>query len=185
MPVYLETDVRKWGCAQNLDTCIYITIGTGVGLGILVHGKPIHGLVHPDDSIRGICSYHEACLEGLVCGSAIEKRCNKKGIEIDDDAVWNLIAHYIGIALANFICTLSPQKIILEGGIMKRDFLFAMIRCKVKEFLSDYTASDVLKNHIETYIVPPNLKYCGVLGGICVAQQEREQQVSKSDEFFK
>ncbi len=188
VPLYFETDVNgaalaegMWGSAVGLDTFIYITVGTGVGLGIVANGRPVHGLVHPegghivlplhpDDPIEGVCPYHRGCLEGLTCGTAIEKRCNKRGAAIDDaDAVWDLVAHYLGVALANFICTLSPQKIILGGGIMKREFLFPRIRRKVLESLNGYVASELVKNHIEDYIVPPALTHCGVLGGICLA----------------
>lgn len=191
VPVALDTDVNgaalaegAWGAAQGLDTFIYITVGTGLGLGVIANGKPLHGLVHPegghillplrsDDRQGGSCPYHGSCLEGLVCGPAIEKRCGMRGVDIPDaHPVWDLVAHYLALGLANFICTVSPQKIIIGGGIMtKRPFVLPAIRKKTAAALAGYVASEAITKHIDSYIVLPALEHCGVLGGIVLAEQ--------------
>ena len=148
---------------------IYITIGTGVGAGIFAEGNLIHGMLHPeaghvliqkrsDDTYQGKCPYHKSCLEGLAAGPAIEERWGKKAIELKDrEEVWDLESYYIAQALVGYILTVSPEMIILGGGVMHQEQLFPKIRGYVKELLNGYIQTEELE-HIENYIVPASLQ---------------------------
>jgi fructokinase len=192
LPLGFDTDVNtaalgeaRWGAAQGLSDFIYLTIGTGIGGGGMVNGGLIHGLVHPEmghlriphdweaDPFPGICPYHGDCLEGLATGPAIEARWGQKGEMLPrDHPAWQLEAHYLALGLVNLICTLSPHRIIIGGGVMDQDQLFPMIRIKVQELLNDYISAPEIMEHIDQYIVPPQLgSQAGVLGAIALAQQ--------------
>ncbi|WP_322509152.1 ROK family protein [Anaerolinea sp.] len=192
LPIAFEHDVvgaaigeAAWGAAKGLSDFIYITIGTGIGGGILVNGKPIHGLVHPEvghmrlphdlkkDPFLGNCPYHGDCFEGLASGPALEKRWGMPGYQIPDDhPAWSLEAEYIALAVSNLILTTSPQKIILGGGVMQRSHLFPVIRQKVLGILNGYVQARALLDDIEHYIVPPGLgNRAGILGSLAMAQQ--------------
>lgn len=192
LPVNFDTDVNAaalgeycWGAAKGLDSFIYLTIGTGIGGGGVINNRLMHGLIHPEmghiliphdrdrDPFPGRCPYHGDCLEGLACGPAIEERWKTKPQELPPDhEAWELEANYIALALVNYICTLSPRRIILGGGVMKQEFLFDMIRPRVKELLKDYLLADEILKHIDEYIVPPALGgRAGVLGAMALARQ--------------
>ncbi len=175
VPIGLDTDVNgsclgemTYGCAKGLDSVIYITIGTGVGVGVSVNGKLLHGMLHPEgghillerhpeDPEGGICPYHKNCLEGFASGPSIEKRWGKKAIElVDRPEVWELESYYIAQALTDYIMILSPQKIILGGGVMHQEQLFPLIRSKVKEMVNGYINTKELED-IDNYIVPASL----------------------------
>ncbi len=191
VPVFFDTDVnvaaigeKKWGVARGLDNFIYITIGTGIGGGVIINGKPVHGLIHPEmghirliqnisiDPYKGRCPFHNNCFEGLASGPAIEERWNKKAHELEPNHPgWVLEADYIAQALSNFICCFSPQKIILGGGVMQQDHLFPLIRNKTLEYLNNYVQSKTILANIEDYIVPPGLgNQSGILGAIALAR---------------
>lgn len=200
IPVAIDTDVNAaavgegvWGAAQGLEDFIYLTIGTGIGGGALCNGKPVHGLVHPEmghiaiphdrthDPYPGHCPYHGDCLEGLACGPAIRARW---GISADqlpaDHPAWKLEAHYIALALRNFICTLSPKRIILGGGVMQQTQLFPMIRDETLRLLNGYVQSPAILEQIDRYIVAPGLgNRAGVLGSIALAQALFRSQAHK------
>ncbi len=192
LPLGFDTDVNaaalgeaRWGAAQGLSDFVYLTIGTGIGGGGMVNGGLMHGLVHPEmghmriphdweaDPFPGICPYHGDCLEGLATGPALEARWGQKGETLPrDHPAWQMEAHYLALGLVNLICTLSPQRIIIGGGVMDQDQLFPMIRVKVQELLSDYISAREILEHIDHYIVPPKLgPQAGVLGAIALAQQ--------------
>lgn len=175
VPIGFDTDVNSsvlgevtFGCGKNLDNVIYITVGTGVGVGIYVNRQLLHGMVHPeaghmllskhkDDSYEGNCPYHKTCLEGLAAGPAIEKRWGAKAIDLSDKPlVWDLEAYYLAQAIVNYILILSPNKIILGGGVMHQKHLFPLIRNYVIELLSGYINSKELED-IDHYIVPASL----------------------------
>jgi fructokinase len=174
-----------WGAAQGLDNFIYLTIGTGIGGGVIAGGKPVHGLVHPEighmllrrdphlDPFTGCCPYHGDCLEGLACGPALEKRWGTKGYNLPPDhPAWELEATYLSDALHNLVITLSPQKLILGGGVMQQEQLFPIIRQKVARSLNGYIQSDIIMHHMDDYIVPPALgNEAGALG--CIAMASR------------
>ncbi len=174
-----------WGGSKGYDPSLYLTIGTGIGGGYIVNGKPLIGLLNlemghvriPHDRERdpfpGSCPFHGDCFEGLASGPAIEKRLGLAGAVIPEkDAFWDIEADYISLALMNYILTLSPKKIILGGGVMQREFLFAKVRRRVRELLNGYVASKSILENIATYILPPGLgNQSGSLGAIALAMQ--------------
>lgn len=193
LPIGFDTDVNAaalgeaaFGCMKDVENGIYITIGTGVGVGVLSEGSLLHGMLHPEgghillskneaDSFSGCCPYHGTCLEGLASGPAIEKRYGKKAIELKDEpAVWELEAEYIAKALVNYILILSPERIVLGGGVMHQEQLFPLIRKKTAELLGGYLHTRQLSD-IEHYIVPPSLNdNQGILGCVKLALNAME-----------
>jgi len=191
VPVAFDTDVNaaavgehSWGAAQGLGTIIYLTIGTGIGGGGLIDGRPMHGLIHPEmghifvprapgDDYAGHCPFHGDCLEGMACGPALEDRWGCPASELPPDhPAWPIQAHYLAYGLANFIVTLSPERIILGGGVMHQPQLFPMVRRNVQRILAGYVQAPALREGIEHYIVPPGLgDRAGVLGALAMARQ--------------
>ena len=192
LPVGFDTDVNgaalaewRWGAARGLETFIYLTIGTGVGGGGMVNGRLMHGLVHPEmghirlphdwqaDPYPGRCPFHGDCLEGMASGPAIEARWQQPAELLPaDHEAWALEANYLAYALVNFIVTLSPQRIILGGGVMQQAHLFPLVRERVQELLNGYVQSPAVTERIDSYIVPPALgNRAGVLGAIALGQQ--------------
>ena len=195
VPVGFDTDVNgaalgehRWGAAQNWDTFIYITVGTGIGGGGMVGGKLMHGLIHPemghillpmhdDDPLdRGVCPFHPNCLEGLAAGPAIQARWNAPGETLTaDHPAWDLEAHYLAHAIEAMMCVMSPQGIILGGSVMHQTQLFPLVRQKVVDLLNDYLKHDDLKT-CEDVIVPPGLgDNAGVMGAIALAMVAAEK----------
>ncbi|RME74331.1 MAG: ROK family protein [Chloroflexi bacterium] len=195
VPVGFDTDVNgaalgeaRWGAGQGLDNFIYLTIGTGIGGGGLVNGQLLHGLVHPemghillpphpdDPHPEGFCPFHGHCLEGMASGPALEKRWQARGETLPPDhPAWELEAHYLALGLVNFICTLSPQRIIMGGGVMDQPHLFPLVRRKVQTLLNGYIQSPAILSGIDRYIVPPGLgSRAGVLGAIALGAQAVE-----------
>lgn len=185
VPMEFDTDVNgaalgeaKFGAAKGLKSCLYITVGTGVGAGALVDGKLVHGLSHPEmghilvrrhpeDTYEGKCPYHKDCLEGIAAGPSIEARWSVKGSELSaDHPAWEMIAYYLAQALMNYILVLSPEKIIMGGGVMKQKQLFPLIHRNVIEMLNGYIQNDAILKNIEEYIVYPEL---GDNAGLCGA----------------
>lgn len=175
IPVGFDTDVNgsvlgeiTFGCMKGLDSGIYMTIGTGIGVGIYCNGNLLHGMLHPEaghmlvqkhstDTYEGKCPYHCTCLEGLASGPAIEGRYKKKAAELADCTnVWELEAYYLSQAIVNYILTISPKRIVLGGGVMHQMQLFPLIRSKVKELLAGYLNTKEL-NDMDSYIVPCSL----------------------------
>jgi fructokinase len=197
VPVGFDTDVNaaalgehRWGAAQDVDTFVYITVGTGIGGGAMIAGNLLHGLVHPEmghvriphdrtrDPFEGVCPFHGDCLEGLATGPAIEARWEQRGENLPGDhPAWPLEAHYLALGLVDIICTLSPQRIILGGGVMERTFLFPMIRSRVRDLLNGYIQAPAITDQIDAYIVPPGLgRQAGVLGAIALAARAPENE---------
>jgi fructokinase len=192
LPVTFDTDVNgaalgehRWGAAQGLDTFIYLTIGTGLGGGGMANGRSMHGLIHPEmghvrvphdweaDPFPGSCPYHGDCLEGLAAGPALEQRWGKPGEMLPPDhPAWALEARYLALGLVNFIVVLSPQRVIMGGGVMKQAQLFPLVRREVQALLNGYIQAPALLEGIDDYIVPPALGgRAGVLGAIALAQR--------------
>ncbi|NJM99536.1 MAG: ROK family protein [Phormidesmis sp. RL_2_1] len=192
VPIGFDTDVNAaalgefyWGNAQGLETFLYLTVGTGIGGGAMVNGKLVHGLLHPEmghilipqdsaaDTFAGCCPFHHNCLEGLASGVAIEKRWGQKATTLPaDHPAWRLEAHYLALSLVNFILTLSPERIILGGGVMAQTQLFPLIQAQVRSYLSPYLAIPKIITAIEDYIVPPQLgDQAGLMGALALAQQ--------------
>lgn len=191
VPVAFDTDVNaaavgegRWGCAQGLADYLYLTIGTGIGGGVVANGRLVHGMVHPelghtlitrrvDDHYEGHCPYHgHRCLEGLASGPAMTARWQAPTTELPDyHPAWEMEADYIAQALVNCLCTLSPQRIILGGGVMEQKQLLAMVQHRVIQLLNGYIQHDSILNHIDQIIVSPSLgNRAGVLGAMVLAQ---------------
>lgn len=197
VPVGWDTDVNvaalgewRWGAAQGLDTFLYITVGTGVGGGGLSNGRMMHGLIHPEmghiriptqvpagidaPEFAGFCPYHGDCLEGLTSGPAMQARWGAPAETLPTNhPAWELEAHYLALACVNFVTTLSPQKIIIGGGVGSAPQIFPMLRPKVRELLNGYVdAPEITTDAINEYIVPPALgNRSGALGAIALAEQ--------------
>lgn len=190
-PVGFDTDVNgaalgeyRWGAGQGLDTLIYLTIGTGIGGGALVGGKLVHGLVHPEmghirlvrdpqrDPFPGACPFHGDCFEGLASGPALEKRWGTRAENLPaDHPAWELEAYYISSALATYVCMLSPQRIIIGGGVTSQPQMFPLIRAGLVKQLNGYVQSAALLERTDEYVVPPGLgNQAGVLGAIALAE---------------
>jgi fructokinase len=189
--VAFDTDVNaaalgeyRWGAAQGLDTFCYITIGTGIGGGGMAGGNLLHGLLHPEfghiriphdtgaDPFPGACPYHGDCWEGLASGRAIEARWGRPPQELDgNDEVWELEARYLALGLVSVICVLSPQRIVIGGGVGTVPGLLALVRPQVVALLNGYLNSVAVGDGIVDYITPPALgSRSGVLGAIALAE---------------
>lgn len=195
VPVGFDTDVNgsmlgeaTWGCARGLDSAVYITVGTGIGVGIMAGGKLLHGMLHPegghilmpvrsDDPYKGKCPYHGTCLEGLASGPAIEARWGAPAKELADrPEVWDLEAYYLAHALTNYIMILSPQKIILGGGVMHQTHLMGRIRQYVKDMIGGYLVTKELED-LDSYIVLPSLDdNQGILGALKLGMEELDRE---------
>jgi fructokinase len=181
-PIVFDTDVNaaalaesRWGAARGLRSFLYVTVGTGLGGGALIDGRLLHGRLHPEmghirvphdrarDPFPGNCPYHGDCLEGLAAGPAIQARWGHPGHLLPDKhAAWDLEAEYLALGIGSWTCTLSPQRIVLGGGIMQREELFPRIRVRVAELLNGYLEPPE--------IVPPELGVrAGVLGALALA----------------
>lgn len=191
LPVGFDTDVNgaalaeyKWGNPSDVNSLVYYTIGTGVGAGVVISGQPVHGLVHPEgghilirqDKVRdpyaGFCSYHGNCLEGLCCGPSIQDRFGIPAQDLPiDHPIWEIIAGYIAQACVAQICQISPEKIVLGGGVMEQKQLFPMIHQEVVRLLNNYVKHPMILEHIDQYITPPALgNRSGACGAMALAQ---------------
>jgi len=197
VPIAFDTDVNgaalgewRWGKAQGLKTFIYLTVGTGVGGGAYVEGNLLHGLVHPEmghisikhdiakDPFEGACPFHGDCFEGLASGVAIEKRWGQRGgvLPVDHPA-WDLETDYIAQALANYLLTLSPQRIIIGGGVGSLEHLLPRVQKRTREIINGYVQSPVILENIESYIVNPGLgNRSGMLGAVALAEQSLKKR---------
>lgn len=192
LPVAFDTDVNaaalaewRWGAGQGLHTLIYLTVGTGIGGGAVVHGRLLHGLAHPEmghmriphdwerDPFPGTCPYHGDCLEGLAAGPALEARWGQPAESLPPEhPAWELEADYLALGLMNLVYALAPQRIILGGGVMEQSHLFPRIRQKLLLLFKGYVVSPALLQDMDRYIMPPALgRRAGVLGAIALAQQ--------------
>ena len=191
VPIGFDTDVNaaaageaRWGAGRGLPNFLYLTVGTGIGGGALVNGEVIHGLLHPEmghiriphdlgaDPFPGSCPYHKDCLEGLASGPAMQARWGKRAQDLPaDHPAWALEAHYLALGLATWVCTVSPERILLGGGVMQQASLFPMIRQELLRLLNGYIDAKPLLNEIDSYVAPPELgSRAGVLGAMVLAE---------------
>jgi fructokinase len=191
VPVAFDTDVNaaalgehRWGACQGLDTFCYITVGTGIGGGGMAGGKRLHGLLHPEfghmriphdldvDPFPGVCPYHGDCWEGLASGRAIEARCGRPAASLDGDhAVWALEARYLALGLVSVMCVLSPERIVVGGGVAHHDGLLALVRRDVLALMNGYLEASAVIDEIGNYITLPKLGLrAGVIGAIALAE---------------
>lgn len=191
VPVALDTDVNAaalaevtYGAAKGLKSCLYVTVGTGVGGGLIIEENLVHGLVHPelghmllrsapnDPSPDGFCPYHKGCLEGLASGPAIEKRWGKSAKELGEDhPAWELECEYLAQMCVNSILSFSPACIVLGGGVMQQEHLFPRIRRRTVELLGGYVKHERIEKYIDTFIVSPGLMTnSGAVGALLLAR---------------
>lgn len=192
VPVALDTDVNaaalaewKLGAAKGLNGCMYVTIGTGIGGGIISNGRILHGTMHPelghillqpspDDPMpEGICPYHQGCLEGLASGPSIERRWKISARDLPPaHPAWELESGYLARLCADAMLFVAPERIILGGGIMHQQFLLDAIRRKTAELLGGYLPDLSWGKNREEYIVPPALgDHSGILGAWLLSRQ--------------
>lgn len=187
VPIAWTTDVNAAaygeyvaGSAQGLNSCVYYTIGTGIGGGAISNGKFVEGFSHtemghmivkphPKDTYEGNCPYHHNCLEGMASGTAIEKRNGIKGNDLNENhETWQYEAYYIAQAVYNTTLMLSPEKIILGGGVMKQTHLLELIRKEYDAIMKEY----VFTPPLEDYIVTPALgDDAGTKGCLALARE--------------
>jgi fructokinase len=193
VPIGFDTDVNgavlgeaRWGAAQGLETAIYVTIGTGIGGGALIGGKLAHGLVHPemghlllprepdDLDFAGYCPFHGArCWEGVASGPAMERRWGRRAETLPSDhPAWDLEARYIASALTTLVLVLSPDRLILGGGVMQVEQLFPLIRKHLQRSLGGYVQADAFVTGMDQYVVPPQLgQHAGIAGAFALAER--------------
>ncbi len=192
VPVGFDTDVNGaalgehlWGAAQGVGTSVYMTIGTGIGGGIMVDGRLLHGLIHPEvghmapphdltvDPFPGVCPFHGDCLEGLASGPAIGARWGVPATQLGPDhPAWDLEAHYLAHLCRTLVCMVSPQRIVLGGGVMEQLQLFAKVRALTQTELNGYVQAPEILERIDEFIVPPALgNRAGAAGCIALGQQ--------------
>ncbi|SET88273.1 ROK family protein [Stigmatella erecta] len=196
IPVGFDTDVNgaalgegRWGAARGLDTYVYLTVGTGIGGGGVINHQRMHGLIHPEmghiwlprspdevPSFQGVCPYHGACFEGLASGPALHRRWGGQAETLPaHHPAWALEAHYISLAISNFIATLSPQRVILGGGVMEQKHLYPLVRDEVRRLLNGYIQSPSILERMDAYVVPPALGgLSGAAGALALAQRALE-----------
>lgn len=194
VPIKIDTDVNAAALGEYKDghglgkrSVFYMTIGTGVGAGFAIEGKTLYGLTHPEmghvfirpiaeDDFAGHCPSHGDCLEGMVAGPAIEARYGIKGHLLGEDhVVWDYVADYIGQALVMFNLTLSPEVMLLGGGVSQQEHLFPKIRAAFKKHMNGYMDHEVLNGDLEDYIMyPKNGQKAGLIGSMYLALQALE-----------
>ncbi len=192
VPVGFDTDVNsavlgeaRWGAAQGLSTVVYVTIGTGIGGGALIGGQLAHGLVHPemghllvpreldDFEFAGDCPFHGArCWEGLASGPAMQHRWGQRAETLPAaHRAWDLEARYIASGLSTLVLVLSPERIILGGGVTQAESLLPLVRKYLMRSLAGYVQADSLLKDIDQYVVPPLLgTQSGIAGGLALAE---------------
>ena len=189
-PVILDTDVnaaalaeQRLGAARGADPVLYVTVGTGIGVGVVVHGKPVHGLVHPEmghvlvaplanDPFEGACPFHGRCLEGVASGTALRARLGGAGAETlpDNHQLFTLAGGYLGLALATAVLTLSPQRIVVGGSVAARPAVLPALRAALLDALGGYVPT-LDAGAIDSYVVPPAFPDSGLRGGFLLAER--------------
>jgi fructokinase len=189
-PIGFDTDVNaaalaehRWGAARDVKTFVYLTIGTGIGGGVVVDGSPIHGLMHPeighiyprrhplDLGFVGVCPFHGDCLEGVASGPAIVARTGTSLGQLDEShPQWEIEADYLGQLCAQLVATVSPQRIIMGGGVMSQARLLPLIRPRLRHWLGGYIDRREILDCADRYVVAPDLgDRAGVLGALVLA----------------
>ncbi|MDY6922337.1 MAG: ROK family protein [Pseudomonadota bacterium] len=191
VPVIIDTDVNgaamgegRWGAARGCRSHAYVTIGTGVGVGVVVDSRPVHGLAHPeaghlrprrlrDDDFAGHCAWHGDCLEGLISGPALRERLGAPADELSDDhPVFDLVGAYLGEALAMVTLVVSPERIVVGGGVGRRPAVLAAARHALAASLNGYVAQ--MAEQAEEFLAPPMLgSHSGLFGAMALALAAR------------
>lgn len=201
LPIGFDTDVNgaalgeyRWGAARGLSDFIYLTVGTGIGGGAMIDGNLLHGAMHPEmghilipqdinrDAFTGVCQYHKNCLESLASGTSMSARWQvDSALDLPSDhEAWDLEAHYLGLGIANYILTLSPQRIILGGGVMHQTHLLQKIRNEVVKCLNGYIKFEKIIKQLDKYLVKPGLKdNSGICGALALAEKSYHEVISQ------
>ena len=194
VPVAVDTDVNgaalaeyRWGAAQGYDPALYVTVGTGIGGGVIIGGAPLHGLLHPEmghiavprardaagnrDEFAGICPFHGDCMEGMAAGGALAARVGRSADDLaPDDPVWELEAHYLAAGLAQHVLVLSPQRIVLGGGVLQQEHLLPRIHAALRAQLRSYIARPQVDADVSSYVVAPHFgDEAGLAGAFALA----------------
>jgi fructokinase len=191
VPVAFDTDVNaaalaehRWGAGRGVDSVCYVTVGTGIGTGLVVNGRPWHGLVHPEgghmrvphdrerDPFEGSCPVHGDCWEGLAAGGAMAERWQTPPERLDvDHPAWALEAEYLALGIVNLILMVSPERVIVGGGVLEHRPLLDMIRAQLRTVMAGYLEAPEVGDGIGSYLVAPELgDRAGVLGAVALAQ---------------
>ncbi|MGI8713813.1 MAG: ROK family protein [Solirubrobacteraceae bacterium] len=194
VPVAFETDVnaaalgeQRWGAGREAASLCYITVGTGIGAGLLVNDRPVHGLVHPEvghlriphddrrDPFAGACPFHGDCWEGLAGGPALAARWGHQGRDLPDQhPAWELEAEYLALGTLSIVMVASPHRVILGGGVMERAPLLGLVRARLADLVAGYLDQPLLGAEVDRYVVSPALDGdAGVLGAIALAARLR------------
>jgi len=193
VPVGFDTDVnaaalgeQRWGAGEGAASVGYLTVGTGIGAGLVLDGRPRHGLVHPEvghiriprdpgDAFEGTCPMHGDCWEGLACGPAMAKRWDISPEDLPEDhPAWELEAGYLALGILSIVLVASPERMIVGGGVMEQPALLGMVRRRLRELLAGYLETPALGVGIDSYLVAPALgDRAGVLGAIALARELR------------
>lgn len=185
VPVVFDTDVNaaalaehRWGAGRGLRSLWYVTVGTGIGGGAVVDGAILHGLSHPEfghlriprdgdaDSFAGSCPYHGDCLEGLASGTALEARWGRPASEIEDEEAWALEARYLALGLLAVVAVLSPERIVVGGGVAGRAGLLGKVQADLTVLMNGYHGFEPADGFVTT---PELGSRSGVLGAIALA----------------
>ncbi|MEP6886364.1 MAG: ROK family protein [Gammaproteobacteria bacterium] len=190
VPTRFDTDVNgaakaegRWGAARGLDDFAYLTVGTGVGVGLVVNGRLVYGFGHPElgharlarmagDDWPGACALHSDCVEGLASGTAIAARSGMPAEEVPADSpIWQAVAHALAQLLNTIVLATAPRRIILGGGVTQsRPELLVRVRTLLLQALNGYLALEEIAGPIENYIVAPGLgSAAGPLGALALA----------------
>lgn len=194
VPVGFDTDVNapamaemRYGGHKGIRSCAFITVGTGIGVGLVVGHAPLHGLMHPEgghtmvlrrdgDTYKGCCRMHPHCVESMVAARACADRAGVEPAHLsdlaDDNPVWDDVAYYLAQLCITITYMASPHVIVLSGGIMKRSMLFAKIHEHYAKLNNGYISVDMIKNHIDQFIVPSKFgNQIGIIGAIELARR--------------
>jgi fructokinase len=195
-PIGFDNDVNaaglaehRWGAARDVKTLVYLTIGTGIGGGLIIAGAPLHGLMHPeighiyprrhslDGSFAGICPFHRDCLEGLASGPAILARTGASLQHLDPShSQWEIEADYLGQLCALLVVTVSPQRIVMGGGVMNQARLLPLLRRRMLHWLGGYINRSEIQSGADRYVVAPELgDRAGVIGALLLAMDAAEE----------
>lgn len=190
VPVEVDTDVnaaalaeQRWGAAQGADPCVYITVGTGIGVGVVVGGRALHGLLHPElgharaadrCSFEGVCPFHKRCIEGVASAPALRARTGLAPEDVaDGDPVWQLEAAYLAQLVSLCVLAYAPRRVVLGGGVLERAGLLSAVRREVVKELGDYLPrAELSPAGIEEYLVAPGLaQRAGLAGAFLLAEE--------------
>jgi fructokinase len=191
VPIVFDTDVNaaaigehRWGAGSGLESVCYLTVGTGIGAGLVIGGRPLHGLVHPEvghlriphdrgrDPFDGHCPVHGDCWEGLASGPALAARWGCSPADLPDEhPAWELEAEYVALGILSIVTVASPHVVVVGGGVMERAHLIEGVRATLRELVAGYLETPLLSGEIDRYVVAPALgDAAGVLGAIALAQ---------------